>query len=120
MAKRRMAPVVTIIGHQTEIGGGLNFGGGLHVDGLIHGDVEASGDRPSAVTISHGGAIEGSVRAKDLRVDGRILGDVFASGSVELGSHAKITGDVHYGLLEMAMGAEVNGKLVKVKNDANS
>ena len=33
-------------------------------------------------------------------------------GRLELASHAKVTGDVFYHLLEMAMGAEVNGNLV--------
>jgi cytoskeletal protein CcmA (bactofilin family) len=31
---------------------------------------------------------------------------------VELGHNAKVHGNVEYGLIEMAIGAEVNGKLV--------
>ena len=47
-------------------------------------------------------------------ISGIIKGDVYSSDYVELGSTARIEGDVYYGLLEMAMGAEVNGKLVRI------
>lgn len=112
-----MPPVITIIGHDTETDGGLTFTEGLHVDGVVHGDVLAREDRASALTVSHDGSIEGDVRAQNLRLDGKILGNVYVTNRVELGAHASIQGDVYYGLLEMAMGAEVNGKLSRI-NDA--
>jgi cytoskeletal protein CcmA (bactofilin family) len=37
---------------------------------------------------------------------------VFATERVELAANARVSGTVYYRLLEMAMGAEVNGKLV--------
>jgi cytoskeletal protein CcmA (bactofilin family) len=37
---------------------------------------------------------------------------------VELGSSARVHGNVEYGLIEMAIGAEVNGKLVHVSAPA--
>ena len=33
---------------------------------------------------------------------------------IELASSARVEGDVYYALIEMAMGAEVNGKLVRI------
>ena len=48
-----------------------------------------------------------------LHVDGIIKGNVMAAERhVELTSSARISGDVYYGLIEMAMGAEVNGSLI--------
>lgn len=47
-----------------------------------------------------------------------IEGDVYAVGKVELFEKARIAGDVYYNLLEMAVGAEVNGKLVHLKTHA--
>ena len=41
-----------------------------------------------------------------------VIGDVHVSEHVELMSKARITGNVYYNLIEMAIGAEVNGKLV--------
>ena len=39
-------------------------------------------------------------------------GDVIARDRVELGPTARVTGNVIYGLIQMAIGAEVNGKLI--------
>jgi cytoskeletal protein CcmA (bactofilin family) len=41
-----------------------------------------------------------------------VTGDIHASARVELGTTAKVAGNVHYGLIEMAMGAQINGKLI--------
>ncbi len=48
----------------------------------------------------------------DGAIKGNVVGDVHANGRVELASNARVTGTVYYRLLEMAMGAEVNGQLV--------
>ena len=45
-------------------------------------------------------------------VNGSIIGDLHASGHVELAALARVHGNVYYSLIEMAMGAEVNGKLM--------
>ncbi len=114
--KIQLPPIVTIIGHDTEVAGGISFTQGLHVDGVVHGDVQASEANKSALTVSHNGRIEGNVWAQNLRLDGRIVGDVHVRERVELGADASIEGDLYYGLLEMAMGAEVNGRLLR-RND---
>ncbi|MGH8206284.1 MAG: bactofilin family protein, partial [Steroidobacteraceae bacterium] len=58
------------------------------------------------------GVIEGSVQAPDVLVNGRVNGDIFGSERVVLGSKAKVQGNVHYGVIEMALGAEISGKLI--------
>ena len=45
-------------------------------------------------------------------LNGEIVGDVFGSTRVELASKSRIRGSVYYNLIEMAIGAEVNGGLV--------
>ena len=62
--------------------------------------------------VSEDGRIEGDVRVPNLVLNGAVEGDVYASQRVELASHAKVTGNLYYNLIEMAMGAEVNGNLV--------
>jgi cytoskeletal protein CcmA (bactofilin family) len=37
---------------------------------------------------------------------------VYASNTVALGATAKVVGNLHYDLLEMTSGAEINGKLI--------
>jgi len=41
-----------------------------------------------------------------------VKGDVFASQRVELGATARVVGNVYYNLIQMAEGAEINGKLI--------
>ncbi|MBK1647314.1 bactofilin family protein [Rhabdochromatium marinum] len=111
---RRVKPpkVVTVIGQGTVIEGQVRFSGALHLDGKVKGEVTADPDTNAALIISEQGAVEGNVRVEQLITDGSIVGDVHATGRAELGAHARITGTLYYPLLEMAMGAEVNGKLV--------
>ncbi len=111
--KRLKAPkVATVIGRGTTITGDLAFPSGLHLDGAIKGNVVGEADSNSTLTVSEQGAIEGDVRVENLILNGTVVGDVHANGRVELASNARVTGTVYYRLLEMAMGAEVNGQLV--------
>jgi len=62
--------------------------------------------------LSERGTIEGEVKVPNVVVNGSVIGDVHAAGHVELASQARVHGNVYYSLIEMAMGAEVNGKLM--------
>jgi cytoskeletal protein CcmA (bactofilin family) len=112
--KIRSARVDTLIGKGTTIDGDLRFSGGLHVEGVIKGNLAADGDDATLILSEHG-HIQGEVRVPSMVLNGMIDGDVFASGKVELFEKARICGDVYYNLLEMAVGAEVNGKLLRQK-----
>lgn len=117
--KIRSARVDTLIGKGTTIDGDLRFSGGLHVEGVIKGNLAADGDDATLILSEHG-HIQGEVRIPNMVLNGIIDGDVFASGKVELFEKARVCGDVYYNLLEMAVGAEVNGKLVRQKPEAAS
>ena len=39
-------------------------------------------------------------------------GDIYGHERVVLGAKARVQGNVHYGAIEMALGAEIQGKLV--------
>jgi len=111
--KRFKPPKVsTVIGRGTEVTGDIQFDGGLHLDGLVRGNVTGARDNHSTLTVSEQGTIEGDVRVDNLILNGAVVGDVYADERVELASEARVTGTVYYRLLEMAMGAEVNGQLV--------
>jgi len=109
--------IETLIGTAMEIQGDLIFSGGLHVDGKIVGNVIAEDDSHSMLVLSDQGQIEGEVRVPYVVLNGQVTGDVFASERVELSSHGQVKGNVYYNLLEMAMGAEVNGNLVHCKDE---
>ena len=103
--------ITTLLGARTRIKGDVEFDGGLHLDGTIVGNVTGAGE-DAAISISEGGVVEGSVRAPEVVLNGTVKGDVTATRRVELGPTAKVVGNVIYHLIEMAIGAEVNGKLV--------
>ena len=110
--KRKTARIDTLIGQHSEVTGDIAFSGGLHIDGTVKGNVSAEEGSASVLTLSEHGTIEGEVRVPNIIVNGTVLGDVHASERVELAPQARITGNVYYHLIEMAMGAEVNGSLV--------
>jgi cytoskeletal protein CcmA (bactofilin family) len=116
--KNKTPDLKTIIGVGTEIIGDLHFSGGLHVDGIIKGNVSADQGARSVLTVSENGSIEGEVRVPNITINGVVMGDVYASQRAELAPKARVTGTVYYNLLEMAMGAEVNGQLIRA--DENS
>ncbi|MDQ7074037.1 MAG: polymer-forming cytoskeletal protein [Gammaproteobacteria bacterium] len=108
----KSAKVDTLLGHSAEIEGDISFTGGLHLDGTIKGNVIADDDSNSILILSERGRIEGDVRVPQVLLNGTVVGDVYASQRVELAKHARVSGNVYYNLLEMTMGAEINGNLV--------
>ena len=109
---KRTTRIDTLIGQHTEVTGDIRFVGGLHVDGSIKGNVIAENDGRSMLSLSEQGTIEGEVNVPYVVLNGVVHGDVHGGEHVELSSKARITGNVYYNLIEMAIGAEVNGKLV--------
>lgn len=114
--KRKDTVIDTMIGPNTEVQGDLQFSGALLVQGKIRGNVTAQDDGHSAIQLTESGAIEGEVRGPFIVLDGVVIGDVFSGEHIELSSKARVTGNVYYNLMEMAIGAEVNGKLVHTPN----
>lgn len=104
--------IETLIGENTRISGDVNFSGRCHVDGTIKGNVNADPDSNSAVSLSEVGNIEGTVSVPFIVLHGIVRGDVSASQRIELGATARVIGNVYYNLIEMKVGAEINGKLV--------
>ena len=108
---KRNSQIDTLVGSGTELRGDVYFKDGLHIDGVVKGNVIATGDS-SMLTMSENGRIEGEVRVHNLVLNGTVEGDVHATEHIELASAARVKGNVYYNLIEMAMGAEVNGNLV--------
>lgn len=103
----------TLISSETEIIGDINFSGNLDVEGVVRGNINAvaEGSREALVRIVDKGRVEGEVRAPSVIINGEVMGDVYSSKHLELASKARVSGNVHYTLVEMAIGAEVNGSL---------
>jgi cytoskeletal protein CcmA (bactofilin family) len=109
---RTPAHIDTLIGRSASIAGDVEFSGGLQVDGRVTGNVRAAADAPASLSISEHAVIEGSVEAPQVVLNGTVTGDIVATGRVVLGARARVHGNVSYGIIEMALGAEINGRLI--------
>jgi len=106
------ATVDTLIGPKTRIDGDVEFIGGLHLDGHINGNVRGDSNQGTFLSVSENGCIEGSVVAATVILKGIVKGDIDASDRVELGAKARVLGNVQYTVIETAVGAQINGKLI--------
>jgi cytoskeletal protein CcmA (bactofilin family) len=83
------------------------------VEGRIHGKVIAQeGASAATLTLAEHGVIEGEIRAQVVVISGRLDGDVHATEKVELTPSARVNGNVHYQVVEMNAGAQLNGRLI--------
>jgi len=110
--RRRDTAITTLVGSDTRVHGDLEFKGGCLVDGFVKGNVKSVDDENATLSISERGCVEGAVMVPNVLLNGTVKGDVKATQRVELGSNARVVGNVQYSLIEMAIGAEVNGKLI--------
>src|ERR1700728_3014542 len=110
------AKIATLIGAQTRINGDVEFAGGLHLRGYINGSVKGQLSADTFLSVSESGCIEGSVIAPSVILNGIVKGDIEAGDRVELGAKARVLGNVHYTIIETAVGAQINGKLVHRAN----
>lgn len=102
----------TLIGAKAELKGDIVFSGGLRIDGKQKGNVTAKGAGNSTLVLSENAEIVGNVTVPHMIINGKIKGNVDCSERIELQSKAEIVGDVHYKVIEMALGAAINGNLV--------
>ena len=119
-ADKSRALIDSLFSASTRIDGDVRFSGGLHLDGAVTGNVHAGGEAASRLVISEGAVIEGSVVADVVELHGTVRGDIQARRRAVLGSRARVEGGLHYGAIEMAAGAHIKGKLVKLGNEAGS
>ena len=110
--KTRTNRIDTLIGQHSEVHGDIKFSGGVHIDGAVRGNVRAINDGQSMLSVSDKGSVQGEVSVPYIVRNGVVIGDVHSTKHIELSSKARVTGNVYYNLIEMAIGAEVNGKLV--------
>jgi cytoskeletal protein CcmA (bactofilin family) len=103
--------VDTLITGKTTITGDIQFSGVLFLDGTIKGNVKSDDDK-ALLTVGPNGLIEGEVHVPNVVIQGKVSGDVYARAHASLAASAHIEGSVYYHLIEMMMGAEVNGRLV--------
>lgn len=115
----KMGKGATLIAENTAVTGDVRFSDQLYVNGHIEGNVLAEAGTDATLMISDVGSVKGQINAPFVVVNGRVEGDVHAGTRVELAPQARISGNVYYTLIEMQLGAMVDGQLVHVRADAD-
>ena len=119
-SKRPSAEIETLIAAGTRVEGNLIVSGGIHLEGVVKGNVTCEQGGTALLTIARKGVVEGIVEVPRVVVHGEVRGDIRARDKVELSSTARVSGNVSYGLIEMAAGAVIQGRLVAATGPENA
>src|SRR3989338_3017069 len=109
----------SLVGVKTDIKGDIAFSGGLRIDGKIKGNITSKGDGNSTLVLSENAVVTGNVTVPHIITNGTIKGNVRAAERIELQPKAEISGDVCYKVIEMSLGAVINGNLVREAVEVN-
>lgn len=109
----------TLVAANTRIIGDVRFSDQLFLDGVVEGNVIADDSDKATVIVSEEGSVIGEIRAPHVVINGTVEGNVFAGARVELAAKARVKGNVHYKLIEMQLGALVDGQLLHADDSAN-
>ena len=118
--KQTSTRIDTLLGKAATLHGDLEFAGGLHLDGRVIGNVRSSAQDSGALSVSESGLIEGTVEVTSIVMNGTVNGDMHARERLVLGGKARVNGNVYYGVIEMAPGAVITGKLIPLGESSNS
>lgn len=118
--KQTSTRIDTLLGRTSTLNGDLDFSGGLHLDGRVNGNVRSTAPDGGALSVSESGFIEGRVEVTSIMMNGTVNGDMHARERLVLGEKARVNGNVYYGVIEMAPGAVITGKLIPLNGNAAS
>ncbi|HTU67698.1 MAG TPA: polymer-forming cytoskeletal protein [Steroidobacteraceae bacterium] len=118
--KQTSMRIDTLVGKTAHLKGDLVFSGGLHLDGRVDGNVISIAEDGGALSVSETGFIEGRVEVTNIIMNGTVNGDMVARERLVLGGKARVNGNVHYGVIEMAPGAVITGKLIPLLTDKSA
>ncbi|HYC10132.1 MAG TPA: polymer-forming cytoskeletal protein [Steroidobacteraceae bacterium] len=114
----RQPRIDTLIGKSARVSGDVDFQGGLHLDGRVTGNVRSDDSPDASLSVSETGSVEGTVQVPNVMLSGTVRGDIHARERVVLGATARVEGNVYYGIIEMTLGAQIIGKLVRLAPEA--
>jgi cytoskeletal protein CcmA (bactofilin family) len=97
--------VDNIVGEGTTVRGDLRGPGGFRIDGTVVGSIESDGP----IVIGEKGAVEGTIKARDVVVLGRVLGNLSAKAHLEVGPEGRVMGDVDVVSVKVHAGGAFHG-----------
>ena len=97
----------TIIARGVKVEGDFSSSGNVVIEGQVMGSVTIEGD----LRVGEQAQIQADVKAKNAYVAGEIAGNIGVSEKLELSASSRVQGDVEAATLEVASGAQVNGRV---------
>ena len=95
----------TVISKGVKIEGKLSCSGNIRLDGEVQGDISSEG----VVIIGENGKVNGQINADSITIGGRVAGTVRAKDKVVLEAKANLKGDIVTKILSVDAGAVFNG-----------
>ena len=95
----------TVISKGVKIEGKLSCSGNIRLDGEVQGDISSEG----VVIIGENGKVNGQINADSITIGGRVAGTVRAKDKVVLEAKANLKGDIITKTLLVEAGAIFNG-----------
>lgn len=112
-ANKPLNHIDSLIGAGTRIDGNITFSGGLRIDGQVRGNITATGDKPSTLVLSDQAVIEGRIQVSHAVINGTVIGPIHSNEYLELQAKAKVSGEVCYKIMEIQLGASIEGMLLR-------
>ena len=109
--KKSHGTLNTFIDDGTEIEGKYVCSGTVMIDAKLRGEITAK----DTLVIGPQGIVHAAVHASTVIIRGEVIGNVTASERVELGSGARVTGDIEAPVVSMEAGAVLDGVLRMTK-----
>ncbi len=111
--KMTSSGATTLVARGTHIVGDVQFEGCLEIEGQVTGNILAETGTEARVRVLDAGLVRGELRVPTVVVSGTVEGDIHADKHIELTARSVVEGNIHYTLLEIEKGAQVNGNFVR-------
>ena len=115
-----MGKGATLIADNTLVKGDIEFDDQLFVNGAVEGNIYADPESKATLVLSDIGSVTGEIKVPYVVLNGTVNGNVYSGVRIELAGKARVKGNVYYKLIEMQLGAKVDGQLVYADEDAAS
>ena len=119
--KQTSTRIDTLLGKAATLNGDLEFSGGLHLDGRINGNVRSCRGRWRRAVGQRKRLHRGQRRSHQHRHERhRQRRHASRASAWCSAASARVNGNVHYGVIEMAPGAVITGKLDAARQGAQA
>lgn len=97
-----------------KIIGDLHIESDVFLDATVEGNIIAMEGNDVTLICGPSCHVNGDIRVPIIKLNGLVDGNLVITKEAYLGEKAEVNGDIHYGKLEMLVGATVVGHMTKV------